>query len=220
MGERLSKTTQILTEIYDKMFLHFGPQHWWPGETPFEVMVGAVLTQNTNWGNVEKAIGNLKKHGLLSPEALEKIAPDKLAERIRPAGYFNLKAKRLKNFIHFLMTEYGGSVEVFRAEELSRLREKLLSVHGIGPETADSILLYAAQKRIFVIDQYTYRVLTRHFLVGEETTYEEMQDLMMKHLREDVPLYNEYHALLVMIGKHFCKKTPLCEKCPLNGVNW
>jgi endonuclease-3 related protein len=215
-----SKTYQILTEIYDKMFNHFGSQHWWPGETPFEVMVGAILTQNTNWGNVEKAIANLKKHRLLSPEALEKIPPLKLAELIRPAGYFNIKTKRLKNFIHFLMTEYQGSVEAMCAKELSKLREKLLSVKGIGPETADSILLYAAQKPIFVIDQYTYRVLTRHFLVGEEAGYHEMQEFMMRHLAEEVPLYNEYHALLVMIGKHFCKKTPLCEKCPLNGVNW
>lgn len=220
MGRMSSKTSKVLNEIYDEMFRYFGPQHWWPGETPFEIMVGAVLTQNTNWGNVEKAIGNLKKHGALSPAALEKIAHAKLAELIRPAGYFNVKAKRLKNLIHFFMTEYGGSVEALCAEELHRLREKLLSVNGIGPETADSILLYAAQKKVFVIDQYTYRVLTRHFLVGEETSYEEMQDLMMKHLPEDVSLYNEYHALLVMIGKHFCKKTPLCEKCPLNGVNW
>ena len=215
-----AKTSQVLTEIYDKMFRHFGPQHWWPGETPFEVMVGAILTQNTNWGNVEKAITNLKEKGLLNPQALEALPPERLAELIRPAGYFNLKAKRLKNFIHFFMKEYGGSVERLCAEELKALRGKLLGVSGIGPETADSILLYAALKKSFVIDQYTYRVLTRHHLVAEEATYEEMQELMTLHLPEEIPLYNEYHALLVRIGKHFCKKTPQCEKCPLNGVNW
>jgi len=215
-----AKTSKILTEIYDKMFKHFGPQHWWPGETPFEVMVGAILTQNTNWGNVEKAISNLKGKGVLSPKALEALPPSKLAELIRPAGYFNVKAKRLKNFIHFLVEEYGGSVEKLSDEDLPKLREKLLEVSGIGPETADSILLYAALKKIFVIDQYTYRVLSRHHLIGEEASYDEMQELMTHHLPDDLALYNEYHALLVMVGKHFCKKTPLCEKCPLNGVNW
>src|SRR4029453_8595911 len=194
-GSMTAKTSQVLTEIYDKMFRHFGPQHWWPGETPFEVMVGAILTQNTNWGNVEKAIANLKVRGLLSPQALEALPPEKLAELIRPAGYFNLKAKRLKNFIHFLVKEYGGRVEKLCAEEVSVLREKLLAVSGIGPETADSILLYAALKRSFVIDQYTYRVLSRHYLVAEEATYEEMQELMTHHLPEEISLYNEYHAL-------------------------
>jgi len=215
-----SNTQKILAEIYRKLFIHFGPQHWWPGETPFEVMVGAILTQNTNWGNVVKAIANLKKADVLSLQGLEKIPPARLAELIRPAGYFNVKTKRLKSFIHFLSTEYGGSVEILCAEELSILREKLLAVKGIGPETADSILLYAAEKPIFVIDQYTYRVLTRHFLVTEETTYDEMQDLMMRHVKEEAPHYNEYHAQIVMVGKHFCGKTPKCETCPLKGVNW
>lgn len=215
-----SKTSKILSDIYDKLLARFGAQHWWPGETPFEVMVGAILTQNTNWGNVEKAITNLKKAGVLHPSALEKIPPSRLAELIRPAGYFNIKTKRLKNFIHFLIAEYQGDVEKMCRKDLSVLREKLLGVKGIGPETADSILLYAAGKPIFVIDQYTYRVLTRHFLVGEETTYEEMQEFMMGHVKEEVPLYNEYHAQIVRVGKEFCKTRPVCEKCPLNGVNW
>jgi endonuclease-3 related protein len=215
-----SKTQKILTEIYDKLFAHFGPQHWWPGETPFEVMVGAILTQNTNWGNVEKAIANLKRGGVLCPEALEKIAPAKLASLIRPAGYFNVKAKRLKNFSHFLTTEYGGSVEALCAEGQQVLREKLLGVKGIGPETADSILLYAAGKPVFVIDQYTYRVLSRHFLVEEEADYYGMQEFMMRHLKQDVSHFNEYHAQIVSVGKHYCKKSPRCEECPLKGVNW
>jgi len=215
-----SKTSQTLHEIYDKLFSHFGPQHWWPGETPFEVMVGAILTQNTNWGNVEKAIANLKKANVLNPEALERMTPSRLAGLIRPAGYFNVKARRLKNFIHFLTKEYGGKVEVMCAEELPVLREKLLAVKGIGPETADSILLYAAQKPIFVIDQYTYRVLTRHFLMEEEGDYARMQEFMMGAVKADVAHYNEYHAQIVMVGKHFCKSKPQCEKCPLKGVNW
>ncbi len=201
------------------MIAHFGPLHWWPAESSLEVIVGAILTQNTNWKNVEKAIHNLKKHGLLSFSTLEQIPPAQLAEVIRPAGYYNLKAQRLKNLIHFLMTEYGGSVEAMAEENHERLREKLLAVKGIGPETADSILLYALQKPVFVIDQYTYRILSRHFLVSEETTYEEMQQLMMDHLPEDGSIFNEYHAQIVMIGKHFCKKTPRCEECPLNGVH-
>lgn len=216
----MPSSPQILSEIYEKMFKHFGPQHWWPAETNFEVMVGTILTQNTSWTNVEKAISNLKKEKLLSVEKLEKIPDEKLAQLIRPAGYFNIKTKRLKNFIHFLMTKYKGNLEKMREEELSILREKLLSVKGIGPETADSILLYALKKPIFVIDQYTYRILSRHHLIPEETSYEEMQALMMKSVPEKIPHYNEYHALIVMIGKNFCRKKPLCEKCPLNGVNW
>jgi endonuclease-3 related protein len=215
-----SKTSKILSEIYEKMFAHFGPQHWWPGETPFEVIVGAILTQNTNWGNVEKAIANLKKNVALNPQALEKIPPQKLAELIRPAGYFNVKAKRLKNFLRFLMDEYGGSVEALCREEQKTLREKLLGVKGIGPETADSILLYAAGKPSFVIDQYTYRLLTRHYLIEEESDYNTMQEFMVRHIREDVTFYNEFHAQIVMVGKNFCKKRPSCEKCPLKGVNW
>ena len=211
---------QILSEIYEKMFNHFGPQHWWPADTNFEVMVGTILTQNTNWTNVEKAILNLKKEKLLSPEKLEKISDQVLANLIRPAGYFNVKTKRLKSFIHFLMTEYRGDLKKMSREELSILREKLLSVKGIGPETADSILLYALEKPIFVIDQYTYRILSRHHLIPEETSYEEMQELMMKSVQNKTSHYNEYHALIVMIGKNFCRKKPLCEKCPLNGVNW
>lgn len=214
------RTTALLTELYDKMLQRFGPQHWWPGETPFEVMVGAILTQNTNWGNVEKAIGNLKRHGVLDPHAMLRLAPESLAELIRPAGYFNIKTQRLRNFLSYFVETYGGDVLLMREQSLATLREELLAVKGIGRETADSILLYALDKPSFVIDAYTHRVLSRHFLITEEADYDEMQQLMMSSFPEDVPHYNEYHALLVRIGKDFCKPKPQCEQCPLNGINW
>lgn len=214
------RTTALLTELYEKMATRFGPQHWWPGETPFEVMVGAILTQNTNWGNVEKAIGNLKRQGVLDPHAMLRLAPESLAELIRPAGYFNIKTQRLRNFLSYFVETYGGDVGLMRERTLSTLREELLAVKGIGRETADSILLYALEKPSFVIDAYTHRVLSRHFLITEETDYDEMQQLMMSSFPEDVPHYNEYHALFVRIGKEFCKPKPQCENCPLNGLNW
>lgn len=214
------RTAALLSEIYDKMLARFGPQRWWPGETPFEVMVGAILTQNTNWGNVEKAIGNLKRQGVLDPHALRRLAPESLAELIRPAGYFNVKAQRLRNFLDYFVAHYGGDVDRMRERSLPALREELLAVKGIGRETADSILLYALEKPVFVIDAYTHRVLSRHFLITEDADYDEMQQLMMSSFPGDVPHYNEYHALLVRIGKDFCKPKPQCERCPLNGVNW
>lgn len=214
------RTTALLTEIYDKMFAHFGPQHWWPGETPFEVMVGAILTQNTNWGNVEKAIANLKTKNVLDARKMLQLVPEVLAELIRPAGYFNIKTQRLRNFLSYFVESYDADVERMRERSLSTLREELLAVKGIGRETADSILLYALDKPSFVIDAYTHRVLSRHFLITEDADYDEMQQLMMASFPEDVPHYNEYHALLVRIGKEFCKPKPQCEQCPLNGLNW
>lgn len=207
-----------LNEIFQALSAHFGPQHWWPGETPFEIMVGAVLTQNTNWTNVEKAIDNLKRENLLSLEAVSALPIELLAEKIRPSGYYNLKAKRLINLLSAISQTYGDLESLF-AEDLNSLREFLLSVKGIGLETADSIILYAAQKPIFVIDAYTYRILSRHNLVGEETDYYEMQALFMDSLPHETDLFNEYHALIVMCGKHYCKKTkPLCDSCPLQGM--
>ena len=212
--------SHFITEIYSKLLSAFGPQHWWPGETPFEVMVGAILTQNTNWGNVEKAIANLKRRGVLGPHALHLLSHEELAALIRPAGYFNIKAKRLRNFLDYFIETYGGDVTRMRAQSLETLREELLAVKGIGPETADSILLYALDKPSFVIDAYTHRILARHFLITEEADYHEMQELMKASLQQDTALYNEYHALLVRVGKEFCKTKPQCEKCPLNGMNW
>lgn len=206
---------KILIDIYHILYKTFGPQHWWPGDSPFEIAVGAILTQNTNWGNVEKAINNLKNSGTLNADILHKMPHAKLASLIKPAGYFNIKAKRLKHFLEFLINDYGGVIEDMKDEDLHQIRHQLLEVNGIGPETADSILLYALDKPIFVIDAYTKRVLTRHDIIPESATYHEIQEIFLKNLPEDVPLYNEYHALFVMAGKHYCKPKPRCRECPL-----
>jgi endonuclease-3 related protein len=207
-----------INEIYRRLLRHFGPQHWWPGESRLEITIGAILTQNTNWRNVEKAITNLKEHHLLSLPALTEIPTDILAHYLRPAGYFNLKAKRLKNLISAIARD-DEDLAGFFAVDLDTLRQKLLAIKGIGPETADSIILYAAEKPIFVIDAYTHRVLLRHDLIWEESDYHEMQELFMSSLPEDVELYNEYHALLVKVGKEFClKNKPRCAECPLAGL--
>ncbi|MBI5206070.1 MAG: endonuclease III domain-containing protein [Nitrospirae bacterium] len=207
-----------LIGIYNKLYKAFGPQHWWPGDTPFEVAVGAILTQNTNWGNVEKAINNLKKEHVLSARAIHDMPVKKLASLIQPSGYFNVKAKRLKSFINFLMKDYHGSMERLRKEEMHSLRHKLLGVNGIGPETADSILLYALDKPVFVIDAYTKRVLSRHKILGHDDFYEKYQELFHSSLKKDGKLFNEYHALFVKVGKEFCKTKSVCEKCPLNSL--
>lgn len=207
-----------LHDLYERLLAYFGPQHWWPGDGTVEIVVGAVLTQNTNWRNVKKAMANLKNDALLNLTALAALPHAELAERIRPSGYYNLKAQRLKNLVHFLVDQVAehGSLNAFFGQNLSTLRLQLLSVKGIGPETADSILLYAAQKQIFVVDAYSYRFLYRHGLVARESSYEEMQELFMDALPADTALYNEYHALLVCLGKEFCrKKNPRCRECPL-----
>lgn len=203
-------------EIYEILLNHFGPQGWWPGETPFEIMVGAVLTQNTNWTNVSRAIGNLKKENLLSFEKLHDLSVELLAEKIKPAGYFNLKAARLKNLLDFVGREYSGSLDAMFAMDMHALREQILTVKGIGPETADSILLYAGSKPVFVVDAYTHRIFARHNIIAEEDGYYEIQEYFALALPEDVELFNEYHALIVRLGKEFCKKSkPLCSGCPL-----
>jgi endonuclease III related protein len=204
-----------VSAMYETALEKLGPQLWWPGETPFEVCVGAILTQNTNWRNVEKAIANLKRQDLLSPRKMFNLPPEQLAEFIRPAGYFNVKTKRLRNFLKFLIEEYDADLEQMFSESLYELREKLLSVSGIGQETADSILLYAGEKPTFVVDTYTKRILLRHELIDEEFGYEQIQETMTDSLPEDVQLFNEYHALIVKIGKDFCKTKPNCEGCPL-----
>jgi endonuclease-3 related protein len=206
-------------EIYEILLEHFGPQDWWPGDTSFEVMVGAVLTQNTNWSNVSKALNNLKMNNLLTFEKLHELPVEQLAEYIRPAGYFNLKAARLKNLLDFIGEQYNGSLEDLFEEDIYSLREKILTVKGIGPETADSILLYAGQKPVFVVDAYTYRIFSRHSIISEDEGYYEIQEYLTLTLPEDVALFNEYHALIVRLGKEFCKKSkPLCGECPLYGI--
>jgi endonuclease-3 related protein len=204
--------------IYKVLYKAFGSQRWWPGDTPFEVAVGAILTQNTNWGNVEKAISNIKAGKALNPKRIHEMPIAELAALIRPAGYFNVKAKRLKAFIDFLMANHQGNMRKMKNEDLPSLREKLLAVHGIGQETADSILLYALEKPVFVIDAYTKRVLSRHGIIRYEESYEEFQKLFHSKLPRDVKLFNEYHALFVMAGKTLCRPKPLCEICPLNRL--
>jgi endonuclease-3 related protein len=205
-------------KIYRLLFKAYGPQHWWPGESPFEVMVGAILTQNTSWKNVEKSIHQLKEKGVLHPEGILRLKESELASLIRSSGYFRIKAKRLKAYVNFMFEEFGGKIEKMRKIRLEGMRERLLSVNGVGPETADSILLYGFEKPIFVVDAYTKRVLLNHGMIPEKASYEEVQDLFMKNLPSDVKVFNEYHALLVYIGKWVCKKAPKCDICPLQGI--
>ena len=207
-----------IIEIYHKLYHAFGPQHWWPGDSPFEIAVGAILTQNTNWTNVEKSIASLKNKRALSAKGIHEMKTEKLALFIRPAGYFNVKARRLKAFIHFLINDYHGSMGRMKNEKLDTLRTKLLNVHGIGPETADSILLYALDNPVFVIDAYTKRALSRHSVINHDESYERIQDLFHETLKRDTELFNEYHALFVRLGKTYCRKKPLCDGCPLEGM--
>jgi endonuclease-3 related protein len=210
----------ILLDLYGRLYKTFGPRDWWPGDTTFEVVVGAILTQNTAWRNVRKAISNLKARGLLSPQALYDVPVQDLATVIRPAGYYNIKARRLKHFVRFLFQESAGDLDRLLAEDIDTLRGKLLSINGIGPETADSILLYAGDKPTFVVDAYTRRILFRHNLIPEETSYDEVRNLFMDCLEPNATMFNEYHALLVYIGHTFClKKSPKCNGCPAMGWN-
>jgi endonuclease-3 related protein len=211
--------TQVLTDIYNSLFKSFGKQYWWPGDTDFEVVIGAILTQNTNWSNVEKAIKNLKKAKVFTPKKLHEIEIEKLAEHIKPSGYFNVKARRLKHFIEWLFLKYNGSLSKLFKLDCTTLRVQLLSVNGIGRETADSIILYAAEKPTFVVDAYTKRVLVRHGLINENYAYDEIKAVFEDNLPEKVSLYNEYHALIVMVGKHYCKPKMQCEECPLKNVH-
>jgi endonuclease-3 related protein len=206
---------QRLEGMFKELLNHFGPQHWWPGETELEVIVGAVLTQNTNWKNVEKAIFNLKERGLLSPHGLNALSVSELAQLIRPAGYYNIKAKRLKNLIDLLREHYDLDLVRLLDQKTDTLRQELLSVNGIGLETADSILLYAAHRPVFVVDAYTHRILRRHDMTDEQTDYHELQSMFMDHLPEDTSLFNEFHALIVKTGKEYCRRKPLCHLCPL-----
>lgn len=207
--------TGNLIEIYNRLYEAYGPQNWWPADTPLEVMVGAVLTQNTSWRGAAQAVANLKREGVLGIADLQALDSGKLAELIRPAGYFNVKARRLKNLIGFAAEAFNGDLKAVSRLSTSELREQLLGVHGVGPETADSILLYAFQRPIFVVDAYTRRVMSRHGLIHQAAGYDLLQQLFMEHLAHDASLFNEYHALLVRVGKERCKRKPRCRGCPL-----
>jgi endonuclease-3 related protein len=212
-------TGETLMTIYNLLFTAYGPQNWWPAESQFEMMIGAILTQNTSWKNVEKAIQNLKRRDLLSVEALSDISVPTLAEHIRPAGYFNIKAKRLKNLIVFIQEKYDGDLNRLFSGDTETIRMELLSVRGIGLETADSMLLYGAGRALFVVDTYTHRILSRHNLIGDEAGYYDLQMLFMDNLPHEVELFKEFHALIVKTGKDYCRKKPLCPDCPLEQVN-
>lgn len=205
-----------LLQIYERLFQQYGPRHWWPAETPFEVCVGAILTQNTNWGNVEKAIANLKEARLLTPGALRAVPVRELAEVIRPAGFFNVKSVRLKEFVAFLFARYEGDLARMFAGDWRELREALLGVRGIGRETCDSILLYAGGKPTFVVDAYTKRLLAALGLAVPTAGYEEVRALFMENLPNDPQLFNEYHALIVEHCKVHCRKKPRCSGCALH----
>jgi len=207
-----------LTEIYRLLYDEFGPQHWWPGESRFEIIIGAILTQNTNWANVEKAIANLKSAECMIPEKLYHLETEQLADLIRPAGYFNIKAKRLKNFLVWLFENYNGELTSLERIDTNRLRAELLEIKGIGRETADSILLYAFERSIFVIDTYTARVVFRHEFISPDADYEQLQELFESSLPTDAKLFNEYHALLVRVGKEFCRPKAKCPGCPLEKL--
>ncbi|GAW68818.1 endonuclease [Geoanaerobacter pelophilus] len=211
------QTQTALMELFETLLSRYGALNWWPADTPFEVCVGAILTQNTNWGNVEKAIVNLKREGLLSVQALREIDEERLAGLIRPSGFFNVKSARLKEFVVWILQRHG-SLEAMFGGDWRLLREELCAVRGIGPETCDSILLYAGEKPSFVVDAYTRRLFSRLGLVRETDDYHRVRALFMDHLPAEVPLFNEYHALIVEQCKRHCRKKPSCEGCPLSHL--
>ncbi|HPS54296.1 MAG TPA: endonuclease III domain-containing protein [Sedimentisphaerales bacterium] len=210
--------TNKLTEIYNILVETFGPQHWWPGDTTFEIIIGAILTQNTSWSNVAKAIDSIKKAGLMSAEKLYRLDNSQLEPLIKAAGYFRLKSKRLKNFLNWFFDNYQGNFENIQRVSTDYLREQLLSINGIGPETADSILLYGFGRARFVVDTYTSRIMARHGLIEPGADYNSLQYLFEANLPSDVKTFNEFHALLVCIGKDFCKPKAKCDKCPLRHL--
>jgi len=206
------------------MLAHFGHLQWWPGETPFEVCIGAILTQNTSWSNVERAIANLKAARVLEPEKLFALSESKLAALIRPAGYFNVKAGRLRSFLRVLVEEFGGDLERLLAGETAAVRERLLAINGVGPETADSMLLYAGGHHRFVVDAYTKRIFQRHGWSGADSSYEDLQRLCERALGQKprskrLDYWQDFHAQLVMVGKDFCRpREPRCAECPLKPL--
>lgn len=209
---------EVLLDIYNRLFTAYGPQHWWPADGPFEVIIGAILTQSTAWGNVEKSIITLKDRDALSPEVLRQLNTKELAEMVYPSGYYNAKSLKIKAFVQWLGENWHDDLDSLFALDIPQLRHTLLGLYGIGEETADSIILYAARKTVFVIDAYTRRIISRLGLASPAWSYSALQELFMRHLPLDEGLFNEYHALLVRHGKDSCKKRPLCEGCCLYSI--
>ena len=209
--------SQSLLDIYQRLMGNYGPQHWWPAREPFEVIVGAILTQAAAWGNVEKAIANLREAEVLSAKALRQLSQSEIAGLVYPCGYYNVKALKLKSFADWLES-YDDDLDRIFASDIDHLRRQLLSIYGIGEETADSIILYAAGNPIFIIDAYTRRIIDRIGISPDGNSYSAYQDFFMKNLPADAQLFNEYHALLVRLGKNVCRRRPLCQQCCLNDI--
>jgi endonuclease-3 related protein len=208
---------QALMDVYDRLYGHFGPRHWWPADNSFEMIVGAILTQNVTWRSVTSAIANLKAASLLSLEGLLAVREEELSPLLRSTRYHIQKARKLQAFCQVVATEHGGDLDAFLSQDAVSLRRRLLNIYGIGPETADAILLYAAGKPVFVIDAYTNRIFHRLGYFPERISYREMQSFFMEHLPADVSLYNEYHAQIDALGHHICTARPHCDACPLAG---
>lgn len=216
----MNSRRDTLKIIYSRLYKHFGPQNWWPGDTRLEIIIGAILTQNTAWTNVEKAIANLKSQRLLSSaQELLRLEPSHLARLVRPSGYYNIKSARIRNFLVFLAGNYASSLRKMSFQGTKELRDELLKVNGIGPETCDSILLYAFKRPVFVVDSYTKRIFSRHGIFRQNLEYDAIQKTFMSELPADERLYNEYHALIVALGKEYCRTTPDCKKCPIKRLS-
>jgi endonuclease-3 related protein len=204
-----------LLRLYDRLHRRYGPQRWWPARARFEIVVGAILTQNAAWRNVERAIARLRAAGALDVQTVLRLPSARLAALLRPSGTFRVKARRLRAFAAHVTRRHGGRLARLLALPLPALRDELRGIPGVGPETADAIALYAAGRPIFVVDAYTRRILARHRLVAPDADYAAVQALLMTHLPHDPALFNEFHALLVRVGKEHCRTRPRCEGCPL-----
>lgn len=218
-ASRIPNLSRTLLSIYNALLHEYGDRHWWPADSPFEMMVGAILTQNVSWKNAARAISNLKDAGLLTPSGIKETPPVELASLIKPASFMNVKARRLKSYAEWYCAEFGGDIQRMSKVETPTLRRMLLSVNGIGEETADSILLYACGKPVFVVDAYTRRVLGRLGLIRGNPPYSEIQCLFMENLPKDTELFKDYHAQIVQLAKDRCRRKPLCCSCPLRNIS-
>lgn len=213
----MERRRTLIKGVFERLFSALGPQHWWPADSPFEVIVGAILTQNTAWKNVKQAIGKLRDNRLLTAEAISALSLPDLASVIRSSGYYNQKARKLKTFCEHVENHWQGKLDDFLSQGMEELRLELLGLHGIGPETADSIILYAAEQPSFVVDAYTYRIFHSHGWIPEAISYEELRSFFMEALEPDVAMFQEFHALLVRAGYLYCRRKPSCDPCPLDN---